>query len=135
MPSARSATAASRARAHASHQSATRTHAPRPRRLSGPAARRRSRARVRWDRVGRVALLVVLGVVGVLYIEHAIAYLSARSRFDAENGTVRQLERDNARLVVQQRLLRDPATIVLDARKLGMVRPGERSYVISSSGN
>jgi cell division protein FtsB len=86
---------------------------------------------VRWDRIGRVALLIVLGVVGLLYIEHAVAYLSARARFDAQGAIVRVLDRDNAALVAQQRLLRDPATIVLDARKLGMVKPGERAYVIS----
>jgi cell division protein FtsB len=118
MPSARSASATSGAR---------------PRAAAGPhrLARRPPHARVRWDRVGRVALLVVLGVVGLLYVQHALSYLSARAQFNAQGTIVRRLERDNARLAQEQRALRDPATIVLDARKLGMVRPGERSYVIT----
>ena len=48
---------------------------------------------------------------------------------------MRNLKRDNARLTQEQRALRDPATIVLDARKLGMVRPGERPYVVTGLPN
>jgi cell division protein FtsB len=88
-------------------------------------------ARVRWERVGRVALLLVLFVVAGLYVQHALSYLSARSQAQAQQAIVRNLQRDNARLVREQRALRDPATIALDARRLGMVRPGERPYVVT----
>jgi cell division protein FtsB len=77
-----------------------------------------------------VALLVVLGIVAGLYVQHAMAYLSLRSQLQRQNAAVRHLERANAALTREQRLLNDPAWIVLDARGLGMVRPGERSYRI-----
>jgi cell division protein FtsB len=86
---------------------------------------------VRWERVGRVALLLVLFVVAGLYVQHALAYLSARSQSQTQQAIVRNLQRDNASLMRQQRSLRDPATIELDARALGMVRPGERPYVVT----
>ena len=133
MPPARSATAASRSQA-----------SPRPgtkrapqRRLSGPRrlARRAPRARVRWERVGRVALLLVLFVVAGLYVQHALAYLSVRAQSQHQQAIVSGLKRDNARLRQQQRALKDPATIVLDARQLGMVRPGERPYVVTGLPN
>jgi len=100
---------------------------PRPRRV--PA--RPPLERVRWDRVGRVALLVVLAVVAALYVEHAIAYVSARRQADAQLAVVNRLREQNAALARQQRSLNDPATIVRDARALGMVWQGERPYVIT----
>src|SRR5579859_3468904 len=110
MPSARSAAATSR----------TRTRTPSTagaRRLSGPRrlVRRPPQARVRWDRVGRLALLVVLGIVAGLYVQHAMAYLAVRSQLQSQSATVSRLERSNAALERQQRQLNDPAWIILDA--------------------
>jgi cell division protein FtsB len=90
---------------------------------------------VRWDRVGRIGLLVVLTVVMGLYVQHALSYFSTRAQADQQQAVVQRLERDNAALEKQQRSLNDPATIVRDARALGMVRPGERPYVITGLPN
>jgi len=99
MPSARTATAPPRRQ--------TRTATPRPRR----AASRGLRGRVRWDRVGRVSLLVVLGVVAGLYVQRAVAYFSVRSQAEQQRAIVQQLSRSNASLRTQQRSLNDLATI------------------------
>ena len=87
-------------------------------------------ARVRWDRVGRTGLLIVLAVVAGLYIQHAIEYLTTRVQAKHEQAHVQQLARANARLRVQQRALNNPMTIKRDARALGMVQAGERSYAV-----
>jgi cell division protein FtsB len=126
MPSARHASAAAARRSSA---------APAPR----PAPRPRPRGvtlppavlRFRWDRAGRVALLVVLGVVVGLYAQHTLAYLSISSQASKQESIVDQLARQNRRLAAEQRSLSSPSTIVRDARALGMVRPGERAYVIT----
>jgi cell division protein FtsB len=133
MPPSRSA-AASRVRTRTSPRPGAAT--PGARRISGPRRliARAPRTRVRWDRVGRVALVLVLLVVAGLYVQHALAYLSARSQFNRQGAAVRQLERSNAALRRQEQALHDPATILLDARRLGMVRPGERAYVIPGAG-
>lgn len=121
MPSARSAVRAPRAPSR-----------PRPRRAT---AKRTQPLRIRWDRVGRVVLLVVLAVVLGLYVQQGLTYLSVRSQADGQAAIVRQLERSNAKLTREQKALNNEATIQQDARTLGMVRPGERPYVITGLPN
>jgi cell division protein FtsB len=104
------------------------------RRTSKAPPRRRSTAspvtRVRWDRVGRVSLLIVLAVVLGLYVNQGLTYFSVRSQADQQRATALTLARENRRLAAEQQLLREPATIERDARQLGMVLRGERAYVI-----
>jgi cell division protein FtsB len=108
-----------------------------PRRQPRPPARkphrviaRPPRLRVRWERVGRIGLLVVLGIVVALYVEHTMAYFHTRTQAEQQQAVVQSLERQNRQLTQQQKSLNDPATIVRDARALGMVRPGEQPFVI-----
>jgi cell division protein FtsB len=109
-----------------------------PRRHPRPAPRKRPRLiarppklRVRWERVGRVGLLVVLTVVVGLYVEHTLSYFATRSQADQQQAIVTRLAHQNARLTRQVKSLNDPSTIVSQARALGMVRPNERPYVIT----
>jgi cell division protein FtsB len=81
--------------------------------------------------VGRVSLLLVLAVVLGLYVQHGLSYLSTRSQADAEQALVQRLARENRALEAQQRALNDTSTIIRDARALGMVKAGERPYVIT----
>lgn len=98
-------------------------------------ATRGLRGRVRWDRVGRVSLLVVLCVVAGLYVQQALAYLAVRSQANHQRVIVRQLSRSNASLRAQQRALNSPAAILRDARALGMVRVGEHPYEVTGLPN
>jgi cell division protein FtsB len=123
MPPARPATAIPRRH--------PRTAPARPRRVPS----RGAKVRVRWDRVGRVGLLVVLAVVVGLYVQHTLSYFSTRAQADQQQAIVQRLARQNAQLVKQAQSLNNPATIVHDARALGMVRPGERPYVITGLPN
>ena len=88
--------------------------------------------RVRWDRAGRVGLLVVICVVVGLYVQHTLSYLQTRSQASSQEALVDSLARQNANLAREERSLNNPATIVRDARALGMVRPNERPYAIVS---
>jgi cell division protein FtsB len=95
------------------------------------AARRRvSRGGVRWDRIGRVALLLVLGLILLLYIGPARSFYSTWRESHAKRTEVRRLAAENARLNARRRALQDPRTLEAEARKLGMVRPTERAFVI-----
>jgi cell division protein FtsB len=80
--------------------------------------------------VGRVVLLVVLAVVLGLYVQQGIAYLSVRSQADQQAAMVKQLSRQNAQLARREKALNNPATIMEEARQLGMIKPGERPYVV-----
>jgi hypothetical protein len=74
---------------------------------------------------------VVLAVVAGLYVQHTLSYFRNRSQADQQLAIVQRLTRENARLVQDEQSLKDPATIQQDARALGMVKAGERSYVIT----
>jgi cell division protein FtsB len=100
---------------------------PRPRRV----VRRSAIDRVRWDRLGRTALLVLLVIVAGVYVQDILSYLSARGQADQQSATVKRLTRENTQLTREQHTLEDPTTVVLEARALGMVRPGERPYVVT----
>jgi cell division protein FtsB len=92
---------------------------------------RGGKVRVRWDRLGRVTMLVVFTVVMALGANQALSLLSTRSQAEQQLAIVQHLVAENRQLTAQQQALRDPATIARDARALGMVRPGERPYVIT----
>jgi len=99
--------------------------------------RRRTRSRpsgtVRWDRVGRVALLSTLGVILLLYVSPAKHWIEQSSTARAEKSELRSLEAEHGRLERRVKQLRDPAAVEGEARRLGMVREGERAYVIENS--
>lgn len=122
MPSARHATAAPRRSA----RPAPSLRDGRPRGVTLPPPL----LRVRWDRAGRVGLLLVLGVVVGLYVQHTLSYLSVSAQASRQEAIVDQLTEQNRQLAAEQRSLSQPATIVRDARALGMVRPGEQAYVV-----
>ncbi len=121
MPPARPATAAPRRQPRTPPRKA-------PRLIAHP-----PRLRVRWERVGRIGLLVVLAVVVGLYVEHTLSYFSTRAQADQQQAIVNRLAAQNRQLTRQQRSLNNPATIVSDARALGMVRPNERPYAITGT--
>jgi len=101
--------------------------APRTRRVNT-----RRTGGVRWDRLGRIALLVTLGVILLLYISPAKHWLEQSSTAKAQNAELRELTAKNQELRERARQLRDPAALELEARRLGMVRQGERSFVIEN---
>jgi cell division protein FtsB len=70
-------------------------------------------------------------VVASLYVQQALAYLAVRSQANRQRAIVQQLSRANTTLRAQQQSLNDPATILRDARKLGMVRVGEHPYEVT----
>jgi cell division protein FtsB len=86
--------------------------------------------RVRWDRVGRVALLVMLLGVALAYVGPARSLLSSLHDSNAKQAQLQTLEQEHELLLRRARELRDPATVQTEARRLGMVKPGERSYVV-----
>ena len=101
-----------------------------------PARKRRARTTtrgvIRWDRLGRLALIGTLGVILLLYISPAKHWLE-QSRTDGhQKQELQALNAENATLKSRLRGLRNPATLESEARRLGMVKEGERSYVIEN---
>lgn len=87
-------------------------------------------SRIRWDRVGRWALLAVLALVVYLYVGPTRAYIGAHREAAEKRSVVAKLERRNARLRAEKRRLQSRDALEREARGLGMVRAGERAYVV-----
>jgi cell division protein FtsB len=86
--------------------------------------------RIRWDRLGRWALITVLGLVLYLYIGPAASWVSAYKEAGRKRADVAALKAANRRLVERRKNLRDPASLDREARRLGMVKAGEKSFVV-----
>jgi cell division protein FtsB len=86
---------------------------------------------VRWDRLGRLAMLLVLFVLVYLYVSPVRSLFSTIHQSTAERAALAGLERTNKQLLAERAALGSPSTIELDARKQGMVEPGEKEFVVS----
>ena len=91
----------------------------------------RSRTHVRWDRLGRLALLCVLGALLYLYLSAGISLLGTWKEAKGDSAQLAALERQHATLEAQHATLSGPGTLVKEARRLGMMRPGEQIYMIT----
>jgi cell division protein FtsB len=87
-------------------------------------------ARIRWDRVGRVALLLVLVLLVYLYVGPVRSWWSTWQDSKAKQAQVERLERENARLRARKAALATPQALEREARRMGMVRPDERPFVV-----
>jgi cell division protein FtsB len=118
----------------ASMATTARRAAPRARRVSGarrkPAAPALNLQGIRWDRVARLSLLVALLLVLLSYIGPATNYWESWHLNRETRSEVHTLREDNARLRQRARDLQSTQRVELEARRLGMARPGERVYVV-----
>jgi hypothetical protein len=95
-----------------------------------PRARQAPPAHIRWDRVGRVAMLVTLIVLLYLAISPIRSLISDFHLSAERQSQLRQLQRRGAALALQEHALSLPGTRKVEARNLGLVVPGEREYVV-----
>lgn len=107
--------------------SASASRAPRARRASSA----RSVPRVRWDRVGRIAMLGVMMAIVYLYLSAGLRLFSAWGESRRDDAQASVLEHQHKALQQQHALLSSPGTVQAEARRLGMIRPGEQAYIVS----
>jgi len=88
--------------------------------------------RIRWDRVGRLAILVVFVGVALLYVGPVSSFWSARGEAAHRRAQVEQQRKENATLRIRRDALRNGAALEVEARRLGMIRPGERPFVVEN---
>jgi cell division protein FtsB len=98
------------------------------RRASAPAGR------IRWDRLGRYALLTVLFAVLLAYISPISHWMKQSATAGHEEAQLRELQAENEQLEHRVADLKRPIALEREARKLGMVKEGERAYVIENLG-
>jgi cell division protein FtsB len=88
------------------------------------------RTRIRWDRLGRWALIGVFALVLYLYIGPAVSWVQTYREAGRQREQVAALRAVNAQLRERKRRLSQPGALEREARRLGMVRAGERAYVV-----
>jgi cell division protein FtsB len=77
-----------------------------------------------------MAMLFVLLVLLYLYISPVRSLISAFHQSAAQRSEVSALSRTTTRLLAERAALRSSAAVELDARKQGLVKPGEKEFVI-----
>ncbi|HEX4759861.1 MAG TPA: septum formation initiator family protein [Thermoleophilaceae bacterium] len=90
------------------------------------------RSAIRWDRVGRVALLATLAVIALSYLSPARHWIEQSRTAGEQHSQLDQLLAKNRELKGTLKQLKSPGALEREARRLGMVRQGERSYVIEN---
>jgi hypothetical protein len=90
----------------------------------------RTASYVRWDRVGRFALLLVGVLLICLYVNPLRTYVATRHEASTKRAEVAALQREHRALERRARELRRPGSIEIEARRLGMVGRSERAYVV-----
>jgi cell division protein FtsB len=94
--------------------------------------RTRRRSGIRWDRLGRVALLGTLIVILFSYASPARQWIKQSGTAGHQKQQLSELNKTKRDLKRRLHALRDPGALEREARRLGMVRAGERSYVIEN---
>jgi cell division protein FtsB len=92
----------------------------------------RRRAGIRWDRLGRIGLLTTLVVILLLYLSPFTRWIDQKGTAGHQHQELRDLQRENRELKRRSATLKSPGALEREARRLGMVRQGERSYVIEN---
>lgn len=77
-----------------------------------------------------IAIVLVIGLAGAMAIEPTRRLLEQRDRIHGMQADLGELRSSNEALADRVRRLRDPDYLEQEARALGLVRPGERSYVV-----
>lgn len=117
--------------AQAVSASAQRAAARRRQRKAAPRPPK-GRSGIRWDRVARASLLATLGIVLLLYVSPLERWMTQRQAATQQQSDLRDLQTQNLQLRTQIRTLHSPSALELEARKLGMIKRGERAYVVEN---
>jgi cell division protein FtsB len=73
--------------------------------------------------------MVLLGVVA-LYVGPSITFVRTYREAQARRGEVSTLQAENKRLRARRTALKNPRTLEREARRLGLVKPGERPFIV-----
>ena len=90
----------------------------------------RRRNGIRWDRLGRWALIGVFALVLYLYIGPAVSWVKTYREAGRQRAAVAELRAENAKLRERKRTLTEKGALEREARRLGMVKAGEKAYIV-----
>jgi cell division protein FtsB len=80
-----------------------------------------------------VLVLVLFGVM-VSYLNPMVNLLQAWQGSKSSEAELAQLKRERVELTIRLREVSSPAALEREARRLGMVQPGEHAYIVHGLG-
>ena|ERR1700691_478352 len=92
-------------------------------------------ARIRWDKLGRIAMLCLLVALAYLYLSAGVRIYSTWRQARGDRAQVAALEHEHVLLQHQHEALARRGTVEEEARRLGMMHSGEQSYVVTGLPN
>lgn len=98
--------------------------APRPQSAGRPSSR------VDWERLGRIALVIVFCLVLAWYVSPVLNFVGAWKDSRTQGAQLQELKQENAELKARAATIDSPAAAERGARRLGMVAQGEQPYVV-----
>ncbi len=110
------------------------TAKPRRRPAARKPAARRGASRVNWDRVGRIALTLVLAAVLYSYLNPAIDFVKTYTATTAAKAKLHETLKENRQMHNRIQSADDPIVIDRMARGQGMVAEGETPIVVRGLG-
>jgi cell division protein FtsB len=90
----------------------------------------RRRTRIHWDRLGRIALVLVFFAILFSYISPVMNFVDAWHGAHQTDAQLASLRQEHNRLEAKAASLKSPDAVAEEARRLGMVLNGERSFVV-----
>ncbi len=120
------------ASAHAARRTPTVRRRPAARKTR-PAARR-GQSRIKWDRLGRIALTLVIAAVLYSYLHPSIAFFQTYTGTSAAKAKRHELLQENRALHERIKSSKDQLVIEREGRAQGMVAEGETPTVARGLG-
>jgi cell division protein FtsB len=90
------------------------------------------RTRIHWDRLGRIALVLVFFAILFSYINPAMNFFDAWRGSHEADSELASLRAEHDRLEQKAQSLKSPNALAEAARRYGMVLDGERSFVVKN---
>jgi cell division protein FtsL len=79
----------------------------------------------------RLALFACLAVTAIMYISSVAGIISASAERGDRAADVQRLQREHDALIAKQKALLGASGVEVEARRLGMVKPGEVPVVVT----
>ncbi|MFL5891938.1 MAG: septum formation initiator family protein [Solirubrobacterales bacterium] len=98
-----------------------------PRRSTGA-----RRTRIHWDRLGRIALVLVFFAILFSYISPVMNFVDAWRGSHETDSQLAELKNEHDRLEAKAVALKSPNAVAEAARRSGMVLNGEHSFVVKN---
>lgn len=76
-------------------------------------------------------MLCVMAAIAYFYFSAGLRLFSAWGESKRDSAQTRVLEGQNRSLRQQHAALASPGTVQADARRLGMIHPGEQAYILT----